>query len=89
MKRLIWVCLIVGLLGVVCYADDPGYRVVGVNLQTKETVAGHIFERDKEGTVTGVIRDRFQIISVVGHWSGLGMAQVHGDGQIYNLEVVD
>ena len=77
------------VLGVVCYAEDPGYKVSGVNHSTGEMVAGQIFERDKNGTVSGVIRDRFDIVPVSGYWSGKGMAEVHGNGCMYDLVVID
>ena len=55
-----------------------------------ERVQAELVDQNQNGSVSGMVWDRLQRISVTGEWSGLGQAIVSGpDGRRYELEVVE
>lgn len=65
------------------------YEITGHNALTGERVAGTMADTAHNGTVHGLILDRRDRVPVAGTWSGKGLARMHGEGQTYNVEVVE
>lgn len=65
------------------------YTATGQN-PMGERVLAELVDQNQNGSVSGMVWDRLQRISVTGEWSGLGQAIVSGpDGRRYELEVVE
>lgn len=67
------------------------YKVYGQNKRTGLTVAGHMWESDKNGNVKAKVYDEFTIQDQCnGTWVGHGVAEVGcGNGYQYVLMVVE
>jgi hypothetical protein len=67
------------------------YKVYGQNKQTGLTVAGVLWESDKQGNLRGKVYDEFSVQDQCnGTWVGYGVAQVGcGNGYQYVLRVIE
>ena len=54
-----------------------------------ERVIAEIVDQHQNGTVSGMVWDRLQRITVTGEWSGVGIMKVVGGGREYEVEVVE
>lgn len=67
------------------------YEVYGQNMRTGLTVAGYMWESDKDGNITAKVFDELEIQDECnGTWVGRGVARVGcGNGYQYVLMVVE
>lgn len=87
--------IFVALVFAMCFTAKAeelyNYKVYGQNVRTGLTVAGHMWETDKNGNVKAKVYDEFTIQDRCnGTWVGHGVAQVGcGNGYQYVLVVVE
>ena len=94
-KIIVLLGIIIALSWAYCFSAKSeelyNYKVYGQNKPTGMTVAGHMWETDKSGSVKAKVYDEFSIQDQCnGTWVGHGVAEVGcGNGHQYVLMVVE